>query len=91
MSMRKPTLALVGATGAVGTVMRQILSTREDVWGEIRLVASARSAGRSRGAQDFRKSSRGASFPSSRARGTRWRSRRRRALPRAKRRAPNPS
>ena len=45
-SMRKPTLALVGATGAVGTVMRQILSTREDVWGEIRLVASARSAGR---------------------------------------------
>jgi len=26
--------------------MRQILSTREDVWGEIRLVASARSAGR---------------------------------------------
>jgi aspartate-semialdehyde dehydrogenase len=46
MSMRKPTLALVGATGAVGTVMRQILSTREDVWGEIRLVASARSAGR---------------------------------------------
>jgi aspartate-semialdehyde dehydrogenase len=46
MSTRKPTLALVGATGAVGTVMRQILSTREDVWGEIRLVASARSAGR---------------------------------------------
>ena len=46
MSMRRPTLALVGATGAVGTVMRQILSTREDVWGEIRLVASARSAGR---------------------------------------------
>jgi aspartate-semialdehyde dehydrogenase len=44
--MRKPTLALVGATGAVGTVMRQLLSTREDVWGEIRLVASARSAGR---------------------------------------------
>ncbi|MEO7236482.1 MAG: aspartate-semialdehyde dehydrogenase [Lapillicoccus sp.] len=45
-SVRKPTLALVGATGAVGTVMRQILSTREDVWGEIRLVASARSAGK---------------------------------------------
>jgi len=42
----RPTLALVGATGAVGTVMRQILSTREDVWGEIRLVASARSAGK---------------------------------------------
>ncbi len=43
---RKPTLAVVGATGAVGTVMLEILSTREDVWGEIRLIASARSAGR---------------------------------------------
>jgi aspartate-semialdehyde dehydrogenase len=43
---RRPTLAVVGATGAVGTVMLKILSTREDVWGEIRLVASARSAGR---------------------------------------------
>lgn len=42
---RKPTLAVVGATGAVGTVMLEILSAREDVWGEIRLVASARSAG----------------------------------------------
>ncbi|MGZ4625194.1 MAG: aspartate-semialdehyde dehydrogenase, partial [Kineosporiaceae bacterium] len=42
----KPTLAVVGATGAVGTVMLKILSTREDVWGEIRLVASPRSAGR---------------------------------------------
>ena len=44
--MSKPTLAVVGATGAVGTVMLDILSTRPDVWGEIRLVASARSAGR---------------------------------------------
>jgi aspartate-semialdehyde dehydrogenase len=43
---RKPTLAVVGATGAVGTVMLKILSTREDVWGEIRLVASPRSAGK---------------------------------------------
>ncbi len=42
----RPTLAVVGATGAVGTTMLSILSTREDVWGEIRLVASARSAGR---------------------------------------------
>ncbi|TKK87685.1 aspartate-semialdehyde dehydrogenase [Herbidospora galbida] len=42
----KPTLALVGATGAVGTVMREIISGREDVYGEIRLVASARSAGK---------------------------------------------
>jgi aspartate-semialdehyde dehydrogenase len=46
MSTRKPTLALVGATGAVGTVMREIVSSRENVYGEIRLVASARSAGR---------------------------------------------
>jgi aspartate-semialdehyde dehydrogenase len=43
---RKPTLAVVGATGAVGTVMRDLLSTRKDVWDEIRLVASPRSAGR---------------------------------------------
>ena len=43
---RKPSLAVVGATGAVGTVMLDILSTREDVWGEIRLIASARSAGK---------------------------------------------
>jgi aspartate-semialdehyde dehydrogenase len=42
----RPTLAVVGATGAVGTVMLDLLSTRPDVWGEIRLVASARSAGR---------------------------------------------
>jgi aspartate-semialdehyde dehydrogenase len=46
MSERKPTLAVVGATGAVGTVMRDLLSTRKDVWDEIRLVASPRSAGR---------------------------------------------
>ena len=44
--MSRPTLAVVGATGAVGTVMLDLLSTREDVWGEIRLVASPRSAGR---------------------------------------------
>ena len=46
MSNRLPTLALVGATGAVGTVMRGILTQRENVWGEIRLVASPRSAGK---------------------------------------------
>ena len=43
---RKPTLALVGATGAVGSVMLGILSSREDVWGQIKLVASERSAGK---------------------------------------------
>src|SRR5687768_6402814 len=46
MTDRMPTLAVVGATGAVGTVMLELLSTRADVWGEIRLIASARSAGR---------------------------------------------
>jgi len=46
MSARRPTLAVVGATGAVGTVMLDLLSTREDLWGEIRLIASPRSAGR---------------------------------------------
>ncbi|MFD0884008.1 aspartate-semialdehyde dehydrogenase [Streptosporangium algeriense] len=43
---RKPTLALIGATGAVGTVMRDIISNREDIYGDIKLVASARSAGK---------------------------------------------
>jgi aspartate-semialdehyde dehydrogenase len=42
-----PTLAVVGATGAVGGVMCDLLSSRRNVLGEIRLVASARSAGRS--------------------------------------------
>ena len=46
MSTHKPTLAVVGATGTVGTVMLSILSQRSDVWGEIRLLASARSAGK---------------------------------------------
>jgi len=44
--MAKPTLAVVGATGAVGSVMLDLLSTRPDVWGEIRLIASPRSAGK---------------------------------------------
>jgi aspartate-semialdehyde dehydrogenase len=43
---KKPSLAVVGATGAVGTVMLGILSNRKDVYGEIRLIASARSAGK---------------------------------------------
>jgi len=42
----KPSLAVVGATGAVGTVMLDILSKRKDLYGEIRLIASARSAGK---------------------------------------------
>ncbi|MFB4305009.1 aspartate-semialdehyde dehydrogenase [Actinomadura sp. GTD37] len=41
-----PTLVVVGATGAVGAVMLDLLSTRRDAYGEIRLAGSARSAGR---------------------------------------------
>ncbi|NMI01610.1 aspartate-semialdehyde dehydrogenase [Pseudonocardia acidicola] len=42
-----PVLAIVGATGAVGSTMIEIIDARETVpWGEIRLVASARSAGK---------------------------------------------
>jgi aspartate-semialdehyde dehydrogenase len=41
----KPRLAIVGATGAVGSVVRQLVTEREDIWGEITLIASARSAG----------------------------------------------
>jgi aspartate-semialdehyde dehydrogenase len=42
-----PTLALVGATGAVGSVMIDILDQRPDwPWAEVRLIASPRSAGR---------------------------------------------
>ena len=40
-------LAIVGATGAVGSTMIDIIDSRETVpWSEIRLVASARSAGK---------------------------------------------
>ena len=42
----RPTLAVVGATGAVGTVLLALLGTRRDVWGEIRVVSSRGSAGR---------------------------------------------
>ena len=42
----KPNLALVGATGAVGTVMVSIINERENIWGEIRLIASKKSAGK---------------------------------------------
>jgi aspartate-semialdehyde dehydrogenase len=42
----KPSLAVVGATGAVGTVMLEILTKRPNVYGEIRLIASSRSLGK---------------------------------------------
>ncbi|EWC63145.1 Aspartate-semialdehyde dehydrogenase [Actinokineospora spheciospongiae] len=42
-----PVLALVGATGAVGTVMVDIMNSRQNwPWGEVRLIASPRSAGK---------------------------------------------
>jgi len=44
--VKKLNLALVGATGAVGTVMIDIINNRPNIWGEIRLIASARSAGK---------------------------------------------
>ncbi len=44
---RGPVVAIVGATGAVGSTMIEIIDARGSVpWSEIRLVASARSAGR---------------------------------------------
>ncbi|PPK65855.1 aspartate-semialdehyde dehydrogenase [Actinokineospora auranticolor] len=45
--MPGPVLALVGATGAVGTVMVDIFNGRTEwPWGEVRLIASPRSAGK---------------------------------------------
>ncbi len=41
----QPTLAVVGATGAVGTILCELLTGRRNVWGEIRLVASPRAVG----------------------------------------------
>jgi aspartate-semialdehyde dehydrogenase len=47
MSENGPVVAIVGATGAVGSTMIEIIDARETVpWSEIRLVASARSAGK---------------------------------------------
>ena len=40
-----PTLAIVGATGAVGTVMRDVLPMRRHLWGEVRLAAGAEDVG----------------------------------------------
>jgi aspartate-semialdehyde dehydrogenase len=45
--MSGPVVAIVGATGAVGTTMIDIMDARGSVpWSEIRLIASARSAGK---------------------------------------------
>ncbi|MFC5994593.1 aspartate-semialdehyde dehydrogenase [Pseudonocardia hispaniensis] len=46
MSQQGPVVAIVGATGAVGSTMIEIIDARPSVpWHEIRLVASPRSAG----------------------------------------------
>jgi aspartate-semialdehyde dehydrogenase len=42
---RKPVVAVVGATGQVGTVMRRLLDEREFPMQQVRFFASARSAG----------------------------------------------
>ncbi|MGH3872496.1 MAG: aspartate-semialdehyde dehydrogenase [Pseudonocardiaceae bacterium] len=45
--MTGPRLAIVGATGAVGTVLIEIINSRPSVpWADLRLIASARSAGK---------------------------------------------
>ena len=44
--MNKYNVAIMGATGAVGQVMMEILAEREFPLGELRLLASARAAGR---------------------------------------------
>ena len=44
--MEKVNVAIVGATGAVGEAMREILAEREFPLGEIRLLASERSVGK---------------------------------------------
>ncbi|SEK66699.1 aspartate-semialdehyde dehydrogenase [Streptacidiphilus jiangxiensis] len=41
----RPTLAVVGATGAVGRVLVDLLATRADVWGEVRLFAGPEGIG----------------------------------------------
>ena len=42
---RKPVVAVVGATGQVGTVMRRLLDERDFPMQQVRFFASARSAG----------------------------------------------
>jgi aspartate-semialdehyde dehydrogenase len=43
---RKLNVAIVGATGVVGSIMRRLIAAERDNWGEVRLIASARSAGK---------------------------------------------
>lgn len=43
---RKLNVAIVGATGVVGSIMRRLIAEERGNWGEVRLIASARSAGK---------------------------------------------
>nr|BFF22291.1 hypothetical protein GCM10025732_02560 [Glycomyces mayteni] len=43
---RKLNVAIVGATGVVGSIMRRLIAKERGNWGEVRLIASARSAGK---------------------------------------------
>ncbi|AKU18167.1 aspartate-semialdehyde dehydrogenase [Luteipulveratus mongoliensis] len=51
MATKKPTLAIIGATGAVGSVALKMLSTREDIWGDVRIVGSDKEIGQTRTAR----------------------------------------
>ena len=42
---RRPTLAVVGVTGAVGKVVLQVLTMRRHHWGDVRLAAGAEDVG----------------------------------------------
>ncbi|QIM22742.1 aspartate-semialdehyde dehydrogenase [Phycicoccus sp. HDW14] len=44
-SDRRPTLGIVGATGAVGRVVLQVLPMRRHAWGEVRVSAGAEDVG----------------------------------------------
>lgn len=46
MSLRRPVVAIVGATGAVGVEMLRCLAQRQFPYAQVRLYASARSAGK---------------------------------------------
>ena len=45
MSRGKPTLAMVGATGAIGRAALSLLRLRDDLWGEVKLAAAPDDAG----------------------------------------------
>lgn len=44
--MSKPNVAIVGATGVVGSIMRDLIADDRERWGKVSLLASPRSAGK---------------------------------------------